>query len=103
MKTRFTILFILVCMISSLHISTFVKVEASEVNVQLVIPKDVDDSETILEIDKEVPTSKEGSKSNVNAALPKTGELRNNLAFIGTVVCIFIALFVFYQRKSPRR
>ena len=91
MKTRFTILFILVCMISSLHISTFVKVEASEVNVQLVIPKDVDDNETILEIDKEVPTSKEGSKSKVNAALPKTGEqlsfYRYSRLYIYRIIC----------------
>ncbi|MBO0458105.1 LPXTG cell wall anchor domain-containing protein [Enterococcus hulanensis] len=103
MKTRFTILFILVCMIGSLHILTSVKIEASEVNVQLVIPEDVDDSETIFEIDKEVPTSKDSNKSIGNTIFPKTGEMRTKLSLIGIgATFISVSLFIFYRRKHLR-
>lgn len=106
MKSRITFLVLLVCVIYSFHLLTSVEVQASQVNLELTIPEDTDDSESIIEIDRETPKINEKTSSAGNSysngsqfsSLPKTGESTQRFTFLGGVVAI-LALLAFKKKR----
>lgn len=100
MKTKLTTLLILVCMMCSIDLLVFIEAEASEVKVQLVIPEDVDDNETIFEIEKDelISSSKDRNITRENKSLPMTGDIKSNSVFTG-FGCILISLMVFLRKE----